>query len=130
MTFRPLTLGLSVAVVGLGVTRGEEGPRPSFRPPIPEQIRLDPIDPARVWRAIRPALAEGRRPELADQLVAVFTDPNPSRTTSGWYRGGRSRYDWDWLAGRFDADHDERTDPEGVRFRRSPRSLESPRPRP
>jgi thiol-disulfide isomerase/thioredoxin len=105
-TLRPLALGLGLIVIGAGMTRGEDGLRPTFRPPIPDRIVLDPVDPARVWRAIRPALAKGRRPELVDQLLAVFTDPNPSRTTTGWYRGGKSRYGWAWLAGRFDADRD------------------------
>ena len=73
---------------------------------MPERIRLEPVDPAQVWRAIRPALAEGRCPELVKQLVAVFADPVPMRPGYGWYHPSRCRYGWDWLADRFDAERD------------------------
>ena len=41
-----------------------------------------------------------------EQLIGVFTDPSPGHPAHGWYREGRSRFGWDWLAKRFDIDHD------------------------
>lgn len=98
-----MALGLALSWAGSGAA--QEG-RPDREPPIPERVHLEPIDPARLWSAIRPALAQGRCPELIRQLVGVFTDRNPNRPAAGWYRPSRRRHDWRWLAGRYDADRD------------------------
>lgn len=94
-----------VALWGLGAARGDEPRRPS-EPPIPEGLKLRPIDPGLIWQAVRPALAEGRQPELVAELIALFADPNPLQPTTGWYHEGRSRFGWNRLAARNDADKD------------------------
>lgn len=64
-----------------------------------------------VYDRIQKDLASGRRTEEADRLAAVLfgslNDPQ-----SAWYGPGRSRYDWVWLAARFDVDRDGRVERE------------------
>ena len=98
-------LVLVLAVVCRGSAIADDA-RPAGEPPIPDKVHLEPINPKQLWQAISPALAEGRRPELVEQLVAVFTDPNPAQSPSGWYHESETRYGWDWLRKRFDANQD------------------------
>lgn len=61
----------------------------------------------RYVETILPALEAGRRPEVADQLMFILFS-NASDPVPGWYGPCRTRYDWIWLASRFDHNRDGR----------------------
>ncbi len=100
----PLTLAL--AFLAAGGARAQERQAPN-QPLIPDNVELESFDLGRIWQAIRPAIREGRRPELIEQLAAVFTDPDAANPMGGgWYHDSQTRYAWDWLSHRFDGDGD------------------------
>ncbi|MDX2035173.1 MAG: deiodinase family protein [Isosphaeraceae bacterium] len=72
--------------------------------PVPEGMQFRRVDPRQVWSAVWPAIAEGRRPELATQLVALFTEDDPQRPRNGWYQSGSSTLGWNALAAWADRD--------------------------
>jgi len=61
-----------------------------------------------------------QRPEWADMLIALLKGEGMA-PGSGWFKPSAKRYDWAWLAERFDADSDGRISPEelGVKERAS-----------
>jgi Ca2+-binding EF-hand superfamily protein len=46
-----------------------------------------------------------RRPEWGDMALAILKGER-MRMGAGWWRPGIKRYDWSWLRGKFDANHD------------------------
>jgi Ca2+-binding EF-hand superfamily protein len=91
----------------------------------PPRPRLNKIDAAQLWKAVSPALAEGRKPELLEQLVAVFTDPSPGSPANGWYHESQSRYGWSWLARELDSNRDDKIAPEELAPLRQPRLMQT-----
>jgi len=98
---------LTLAAVVLGgltmMDRGAEGVRADE--PAPAEPRINLAELQALYDQFMPRMLEGRRPEAATQLMMILfstaSDPVP-----GWYGPGRSRYDWTWLAARFDANRD------------------------
>lgn len=92
---------LLVLMVGTSV-RAADTPKPP-----PERPKLNPIDLKQFWRAVGPAIRAGREPELFEQLRSNFsTAPRKQGQPGGWYHASILRYDWKWLAQRFDGNHD------------------------
>ena len=52
-----------------------------------------------------------KRPEWADMLIALLKGGGMG-PGAGWFKPSRKKYDWQWLADRFDADSDGRISPE------------------
>jgi Ca2+-binding EF-hand superfamily protein len=46
-----------------------------------------------------------RPAEITEMLLAIFKGSQMG-PGDGWFKGGQSRYSWDWLAAHFDADQD------------------------
>jgi thiol-disulfide isomerase/thioredoxin len=90
---------------GLLLTAGAGSGRSEPPKPTDDEPTIDPSDVQRFYAKILPELEAGRRPEAANQLMMILfsTQSNP---VLGWYGPGRSRYDWIWLAARFDANRD------------------------
>lgn len=67
-----------------------------------------------------PAPAPAAVPEAVEMFWSILTKGADMGPGSAWFHPGRSRYDWDWLARRFDKDADggitaeEFTGPEGL----------------
>ncbi len=49
--------------------------------------------------------AKSRPAEITEMLLAIASGSQMG-PGEGWFHPGQSRYSWDWLAERFDADHD------------------------
>ena len=81
-------------------------------------------DPAEAQKIIDTVLREEKiDPEQHPEFTAMLTTiarGGKMGARDGWFGPGQSRYDWEWLAGRFDADGDgairpeELTGPDGV----------------
>jgi hypothetical protein len=85
---------------GGNAVRGADIPKPPR-----ERPKLNPIDPKQFWQAVGPAIRAGREPELFEQIRSNFsTAPRQQGNPGGWYHASVLRYDWNWVARRFDAD--------------------------
>src|SRR5258708_30417141 len=58
-----------------------------------------------------PRPSSGQWPEVAEMLAALVRGETFGPGV-GWFHSGQSRHGWEWLAARFDADHDGRITPE------------------
>lgn len=56
--------------------------------------------------APRPAVPKGRVPEFAEMFWAILVDGANMGPNSGWFHPSESRYDWTWMAVRFDRNKD------------------------
>jgi hypothetical protein len=56
-------------------------------------------------KPIAPAKKEAKPAEIAEMLWAI-AGGSQMGPGEGWFHPGESRYGWQWLADRFDADHD------------------------
>jgi hypothetical protein len=92
-------LSLLAAVwAGSAVLHAEE-PSPS---PTPLSKRLN------FWPALsdaRERMLAVRPPEGLEMLLAILGGSQMG-PAEGWFHGGQSRFGWEWLAKRFDRDHD------------------------
>ena len=70
-----------------------------------EGASIDWSDVQRFYEKILPDLEAGKRPEAANQLMMILFNTR-SNPVPGWYGPGQSRYDWIWLAARFDVNRD------------------------
>jgi hypothetical protein len=63
------------------------------------------LDPLHYYRLVSQRIAQAHPPEFVEMLTAVArgSDMGPG---DGWFHGSQSRYGWQWLAARFDANHD------------------------
>jgi Ca2+-binding EF-hand superfamily protein len=59
------------------------------------------LDPFQYYEMLRQSLTELRPPEFVEYIHWNLTG-----TGSGWFHPGQSRYDWKWLAERYDRNHD------------------------
>src|SRR5262249_13860845 len=74
------------------------------RPVVPGVGRLDPLR----WRAAaRVSGKPARTPEIVQMLSAVASGSGMG-PGGGWFHPGRGRYDWAWLAKKYDRDGDGR----------------------
>jgi thiol-disulfide isomerase/thioredoxin len=67
--------------------------------------KLDWSDVQRFYEKILPTLEKGKRSEATNQLMMILFNTR-SNPVPGWYGPGQSRYDWIWLAARFDSNRD------------------------
>ncbi len=72
---------------------------------VDEKVWIDWSDVQRFYEKIVPGLEAGKRPEAANQLMMILFNTR-SNPVPGWYGPGQSRYDWIWLAARFDVNRD------------------------
>jgi hypothetical protein len=65
------------------------------------------LDPLLYRDAAARAVTAAQHVEAVEMLVSTWNgeDTGPGL---GWFHPGQSRYDWKWLAARYDADHDGR----------------------
>jgi hypothetical protein len=95
-----------VAVMLVGLIGGTAAPtcRAAGGPQRPERGWLDPL---RYRDAAAGAVGRARHVEAVEMLTAIWngSDMGPG---DGWFHPGQGRYDWKWLAARYDADHDGR----------------------
>jgi hypothetical protein len=65
------------------------------------------FDLLRYYFQVRQHLAGWRKIEIVEMLTAVAggSEMGPGE---GWFHSGQSRYDWKWLAARYDANHDRK----------------------
>src|SRR5947209_3253659 len=71
----------------------------------PEKAARGKYDPLRYYDAVTRSASQVRQPEIVEMLMAVLTgsDMGPGE---GWFHGAQARYDWKWLATRYDANKD------------------------
>lgn len=100
MRIHAMTIALGGALLTAGAGLGRADEPPASAPP-----KINLADLQSYYERILPELEQGRRPEAADQLIMLLFS-TPSKPLPGWYGPGRSRYDWIWLAARFDANRD------------------------
>src|SRR5262249_29739615 len=62
------------------------------------------LNPGFYWDMLGQGAARILRPEIVEMLMAIAqgSDMGPG---DGWFHAGQSRFDWDWLRARCDADH-------------------------
>lgn len=91
----------ALLVLAAGTTaRGADLPKPA-----PARPKLNPIDLDQFRKAVGPAIRAGREPELFEQIRSNFsTAPRQQGNPGGWYHASVLRYDWSWVARRFDRD--------------------------
>jgi Iodothyronine deiodinase len=68
--------------------------------------KIDPSELQRFYDSILPDLAEGRRPEVADELLSILFG-KPSRPVPASIGPAHSRYDWAWVSSHFDSDRND-----------------------
>jgi EF hand len=66
---------------------------------------LSAAPPAAAERLPAPKAAAAKKPEIVEMLTAVLSGSQMG-PGEGWFHPSQSRYDWKWLAARYDADHD------------------------
>ena len=62
---------------------------------------------AKLDTLLRQSFGDERRPEIVEMIVALASGSKMAPGT-GWFHPGQSRFSWDWLAARFDADKNGR----------------------
>jgi thiol-disulfide isomerase/thioredoxin len=70
-----------------------------------DSVKIELSELQRYYDSILPDLAEGRRPEAADELMSLLFS-TPSQPVPTWYGPAHSRYDWAWVSSRFDSNRD------------------------
>jgi hypothetical protein len=63
--------------------------------------------PTTLGGALRRTVADTRWPEIVEMIWAL-ANGSKMGPGEGWFHPGQSRYGWDWLAARYDADKDSR----------------------
>ena len=96
---------IPMVLCGLLLTVGAGSGRSEPPKPTDEEPTIDWSDVQRFYAKILPDLQAERRPEAANQLMMILFSTR-SKPVPGWYGPGQSRYDWIWLAARFDANRD------------------------
>ena len=88
-----------------GIALGQPATRPGNKRP-----RW--YDPRRYLDRGLEAADDVRRIEIVEMLVAL-AHGQPPDAGQGWFHDGQSRFGWQWLADRYDEDHDGQIAPEG-----------------
>src|SRR5262245_14949284 len=98
-----LVLALAPSLETWSVCRGEE-PDSSAQPEVNAAIAaVSPVARLRMWG--RASLAKAQQREAVRMFAAVI-EGSQMGPGDGWFGPGQSRYGWDWLARRFDANED------------------------
>ena len=93
------------ALCGLVLTVGARCGASEPQAPADSAAKIDWSDVQRFYEKILPTLEKGKRSEATNQLMMILFNTR-SNPVPGWYGPGQSRYDWIWLAARFDANRD------------------------
>jgi hypothetical protein len=88
-----------VILVGLGSISEIRAQEKSAKKP------ADRVEPLTFTEWLRQCPPRIRVPEIVEMLWALATGGDLEGGV-GWFHPGQSRYSWDWLAARYDADHD------------------------
>jgi hypothetical protein len=72
-------------------------------PELPRTLRLSPAWREMLWQCVR----ERRPPEIVQMALAIARGSQMG-PNAGWFHDGQSRYGWQWLARRYDANRDGR----------------------
>jgi Ca2+-binding EF-hand superfamily protein len=88
-----------VFLVGLGSVPEVGAQEKSAKKPATE---MEPLSFTQWLKECPPRI---RVPEIVEMLWALATGGDLEGGV-GWFHAGQSRYSWDWLAARYDADHD------------------------
>lgn len=96
---------LSIAILTFGGTASLEAAPPGPAAEISVKSERGFSNPYFYWDLGKRSLARVQQPEIVEMLLAIAggSGMGPGQ---GWFHPGQSRYDWDWLAARFDKDHD------------------------
>src|SRR6266851_5046044 len=65
----------------------------------------DAVEPLSFTEWLKQCPPRIRAPEIVEMMWALATGGDLEGGV-GWFHAGQSRYSWDWLAARYDADHD------------------------
>src|SRR5438309_1470744 len=69
------------------------------------RARANWLDPLHYCSTLRERVGKLRQPEIVE-MVAAIAQGSQMGPGEGWFHGSVSRYDWSWLAQRYDANHD------------------------
>jgi hypothetical protein len=94
---------LICAVVAAGLTATGTAAPPPSKQTSPSRATARPHRPLEVWRG--QGFAALARIEIVEMLGAL-AGGSPMGPGEGWFHAGQARYDWKWLAKRFDANND------------------------
>ena len=104
----PLTNTVCALVAGLALTGAAAAdPAPAKPKPKPRQALRGYLDPLRYRDLSLAALGSLRQRDIV-KMVSALASGSRMGPGEGWFGPTQSRYDWKWLAARFDADRDGR----------------------
>jgi hypothetical protein len=78
-------------------------PAPAIGPPA--KAAAIRFDLRTAYQTVRGLVPNMRTPEIVE-MVSAIAGGSRMGPGEGWFHDGQSRYGWQWLAARFDADHD------------------------
>lgn len=81
------------------------GPSPAADPP-PRKERAAPVRTT-LGTVLQRTVGDWRCPEIVEMIWAIASGSHMG-PGEGWFHAGQSRYGWDWLAARYDADKNGR----------------------
>jgi hypothetical protein len=92
-----------LAVIVAGILIASPGSSRGAEPAV--RARANWLDPLHYYSTLREHVGKMRQPEIVEMMAAI-AQGSQMGPGEGWFHGSVSRYDWSWLAQRYDANHD------------------------